>query len=141
MTAASPTTDRIPIVDYLVLDDEPHLVTQECLCCGARYFDRRNGCAACGSTDGFTTYALPTEGVLRTFTIVATAPPGVPVPYVAGVVDCGGTRVRANVVNVEPDPAHVRFGMRLRLTTFPIGADAGGTVAIGWGFEPVEDER
>ena len=34
--------DQIPLVDYLMLGDEPHLVANECTGCGARYFDRRN---------------------------------------------------------------------------------------------------
>ena len=53
---------------------------------------------------------IDTHGVLRTFTIVAYAAPGIPVPFVAGVVDCGGTSVRANLINVEPDPEHVTLG-------------------------------
>ena len=125
----------IPLVDYLVLDDEPHLIAHECTACGARYFDRRNACASCSGTD-FTTVDVPTEGELRTFTIVSFAAPGIPVPFVAGVVDCGGTSVRANLVNVEANPEHVHLGMKLRLTTFPIGADAEGTEAVGFGFEP-----
>ena len=44
--------------------------------------------------------------------------------------------MRANVVNTEPDPDHVHVGMKVRLTTQPIGADAAGTEAIGFGFEP-----
>ena len=40
--------DQIPMVDYLILDDEPHLVSNECAECGALFFDRRNACAACG---------------------------------------------------------------------------------------------
>jgi len=126
---------QVPLVDYLVLDGEPHLVAQECSACGARFFDRRNACAACGGTQ-FSTVDLPTEGVLKTFTIVSFAAPGVPVPFVAGIVDCGGTSVRANVVNVEPDPEHVKLGMKVRLTTFPVGTDSKGTEAIGFGFEP-----
>ena len=39
---------QIPLVDYLVLGDQPHLVAQECDHCGARFFDRRNACASCG---------------------------------------------------------------------------------------------
>ena len=35
----------VPIVDYLVLDSDPHLVANQCTGCGARYFDRRNSCA------------------------------------------------------------------------------------------------
>ncbi len=65
------------------------------------------------------------------------AAPGVPVPFVAGVIDCDGTSVRGNVVNVEPDAEHVTLGMKVRLTTYPIGTDEAGTEAIGFGFEPV----
>ena len=128
----------VPIVDYLVLGDEPHLVAKECTSCGARFFDRRNACAACGKSEGFRSVDIPTEGELRSFTIVAFAAPGVPVPFVAGLVDCGGTSVRGNVVNIEPDPEHVQLGMKVRLTTFPIGTDSSGTEAIGFGFEPLE---
>jgi uncharacterized OB-fold protein len=126
---------QIPLVDYLVLGDEPHLVAHECTSCGARYFDRRNACASCSGTE-FREADVPTEGELRTFTIVSFAAPGIATPFVAGVVDCGGTSVRANVVNVEPTPDNVSLGMKLRLTTFPIGTDGEGTEAVGFGFEP-----
>jgi uncharacterized OB-fold protein len=131
---------EIPLVDYLVLGDEPHLEANECVDCGARFFDRRNACASCGASgEGqFRKVAVPTEGELRSFTIVAFAAPGVPVPFVAGVVDCGGTSVRGNVVNVEADPEHVSLGMKVRLTTFSVGEDSEGTRAVGYGFEPVE---
>src|SRR3954447_14948826 len=46
-----PLANQIPLVDYLVLGDEPHLVAHECTSCGARYFDRRNACASCFATD------------------------------------------------------------------------------------------
>jgi len=75
---------------------------------------------------------------VRAFTIVSMAAPGVPVPFVASVVDCDGTSVRGNIVNVEPDDQHVTLGMKVRLTTFPIGTDSAGTEAIGFGFEPLE---
>jgi uncharacterized OB-fold protein len=77
-------------------------------------------------------------GVLRTFTIVSFAAEGVPVPFVAGIVDCGGTSVRGNVVNVPPDPEHVTLGMKLKLTTVPVGTDESGVEAVGYGFESAE---
>ena len=129
---------EIPLVEYLVLGDDPHLVAKECTSCGARFFDRRNACASCGGADGFKDVNVPREGELRAYTIVSMAAPGIPVPFVAGVVDCDGTSVRGNVVNVEPDPEHVHLGMKVRLTTFPIGEDSAGTKAIGFGFEPLE---
>jgi len=129
-------TGQIPLVDYLVLDDgDPHLVAQECTNCGARFFDRRNACASCFASE-FTTVAVPTEGTVRAFTIVTFAAPGIPTPFVASVVDCDGTQVRTNLVNVEPDPEHVRDGMKVRLATYSIGSDSAGTEAIGFGFEP-----
>jgi uncharacterized protein len=128
-------TNQVPLVDYLELGDEPHLVAHECTSCGARFFDRRNACAACEATD-FASVPISTEGEVRAFTIVAFAAPGVPVPFVAALVDCDGTSVRGNLVNVAPDDGHVRLGMKVRLTTFPIGTDDASTEAIGFGFEP-----
>ena len=128
-------SEQIPLVDYLVLDDAPHLVAHECTSCGARYFDRRNACASCFSTD-FTTVGVATEGTVTTFTIVAFAAPGITVPFVSAVVDCAGTPVRANIINVDPDPDHVRTGMTVRLATYSLGTDDQGTEAIGFGFEP-----
>jgi uncharacterized protein len=128
---------KIPLVDYLVLDDgDPHLVALECENCGARFFDRRNACASCFASE-FRKVAVPSEGTVRAFTIVTFAAPGIPTPFVASVVDCDGTQVRANLVNVEPDPEHIRDGMKVRLATFPIGTDSAGTEAVGFGFEPV----
>jgi uncharacterized OB-fold protein len=129
-------TKQIPLVDYLVLGDDPHLIAHECTACGARFFDRRNACAACGRTE-FRTVDVPTTGEVRAFTIVAFAAPGIPVPYVAALVDCEGTSVRANLINVEPDPEHVTVGMKVRLATQPIGTDDDGTEAVGFGFEPL----
>jgi len=127
---------QIPLVDYLVLGDDPHLVARECTGCGARFFDRRNACASCSGTD-FAPARVATEGELRAFTIVSFAAPGVQVPFVAGVVDCDGTSVRGNIVNIDPDPEHVHTGLAVRLTTVPVGADSAGTEAIGFGFEPI----
>ena len=128
---------QIPLVDYLVLGDHPHLVAQECASCGARFFDRRNACASCSGGE-FKKVDVPTTGELRAFTIVAHAAPGIPVPFVAGVVECEGTSVRGNVINTPADPDHVRLGMKVRLATYVIGVDDRGTEAIGFGFEPVE---
>jgi len=128
--------EQVPLVDYLVLGDEPHLRAHECTNCGARFFDRRNACASCFGTS-FKDVDIVTEGELRAFTIVSLAAPGIPVPFVAGVVDCDGTAVRGNVINTEPDPDHVKLGMKVKLTTYVVGSDDNGTDAIGFGFEPV----
>ena len=128
---------QVPIVDYLALDgDGPVLVARVCDGCDARYFGRRNACAHCAGRS-FHPEQLGTTGVVRSFAIVHQAAPNVPVPYVSAVVDLdGGGDVKANVVNVEPDPASVSLGMKVRLTTFVAGTDDDGTEAVAFGFEP-----
>src|SRR5919106_501843 len=123
---------QIPLVEYLVRGDEPHLVAYECTACSARFFDRRNACASCSGTS-FETVPVATTGELRAFTIVAHAAPGVPVPFVAGVIDCDGTSIRGNIINTEPDPEHVTLGMKVKLATYVVGTDDDGTEAIGFG--------
>jgi uncharacterized protein len=133
---------QIPMVGYLVLDEgEPHLVANQCAECGARYFDRRNACASCGS-DAFERSRLGTTGVVRTFTIIHRAAPGVATPYVSAVVDLdGGGSVKANLVDVEPDPAAVGLGMAVRLTTFTAGTDDDGSEAVAFGFAPAPQQQ
>jgi uncharacterized protein len=127
--------DLIPMVDYLALGAQPHLVANECTACGARFFDHRMACAACFATE-FRSVPIATDGIVRAFTIVAFAAPGLPVPFVAAIIDCDGTSVRANLINVEPTPEHVTLGMLVRLATYSLGLDEAGTEAIGFGFEP-----
>jgi uncharacterized OB-fold protein len=130
-------TKQIPLVDYLVLEPEPHLVAHECDACKARFFDHRDSCASCeGST--FHDATVDSTGEVRAFTIVSLAAPGISVPFVASVVDCGGTSVRGNLINLPPDPEHVSVGMKVRLATTVVGTDSEGTEAIGYGFEPLE---
>lgn len=128
---------RIPIVDYLVLDDgEPHLVANTCDACGARYFDRRVACASCGGRT-FTRTPLATEGKVRSFTIVHRASPGVKTPYVSALVELAdGAVVKANVVDVEPTPDKVKLGMPVRLTTWVADTDDAGNEAVAFGFAP-----
>ncbi len=127
---------QIPIVEYLVLGEDPHLEVNECVACHARFFDRRNACASCEGV-AFQRTRLQPEGEVRAFTIVAFAAPGVPVPFVAALIDCDGTSVRANLIDVTPDAEHVHLGMKVRFCTQSLGLDEGGTEAVGFGFKPL----
>ena len=69
------TPERLPIVDYLKLGDDPHLLANECTTCGARYFDRRNACAKCGAV-GFATVRLADRAPLG-FALATWVPVGV----------------------------------------------------------------
>ena len=128
---------HVPIVDYLVLEPEPHLRAHECTACGARFFVRRNACASCSGTT-FTDVDLPTEGTVSAYTIVTFAAPGVDVPFVAAVLDCGGTTVQANLIDVTPSPEHVHLGQEVRLATYPLGPDSAGAEGVGFGFTPID---
>ena len=65
---------RVPLVSYLALEPEPHLLAWECTACAARFFDRRNACAACGAAGApETTGATETTGAAETAETPATA--------------------------------------------------------------------
>jgi uncharacterized OB-fold protein len=127
---------QVPLVEYLALEPQPHLVANECTACGARFFDRRNACASC-ENDEFKSVDIATQGEVRAFTIVSMAAPGIPVPFVAAVVDCDGTSVRGNLIDVEPDDQHVSLGMKVELATTSVGVDDNGVEAVGFGFRPI----
>ena len=128
--------EHLPIVDYLRLGDDPHLVANECTNCGARYFDRRNACAKCGRA-AFADVRVAGEATLRAFSIVHRAAPGIPVPYVSAIVQTDdGTSVRANVVGLD-DPLKAELGMRLRFTTYGCGTDDNGTECVAFGYVAV----
>ncbi len=128
--------EQIPMVDYLVLNDNPHLEANRCDDCGALYFDRRNACAKCGK-EKFSRVPLASEGSLRSYTIVHRAAPGVPTPFVSAIVDLdGGGVVKANLIDVDPDPAQIKVGERVKMTTFVAGTDDDGTEAVAFGYSP-----
>jgi uncharacterized protein len=129
---------QIPLVDYLVLGETPHLVANECTACKARYFDRRNACASCSGTE-FAKADIATDGEVKAFTIVTFAAPGVKVPFVSSIVDFDGTSARGNIINVDPDPEHISLGMKVKLATYSLGTDDNGVEAIGFGFEPINN--
>ncbi|MEM9202792.1 MAG: OB-fold domain-containing protein [Actinomycetota bacterium] len=136
MTDQPPAPKQVPLVDYLHIGARPYLKAKQCVQCGARFFDRRVACAACGSRE-FRNARVRNRGVVTSFTIVHRAAPGIPAPYISAIVETeDGTSVRSNVVNCEPDPEHVKLGMKVKLTTYPIGTDDEGTEAIAFGYQP-----
>src|SRR5271156_2990764 len=127
-------TRSIPAVDYLVLGEDPHLVASECRQCSALYFDRRNACAMCSTTD-FTSRRLSNEGVVRGYTIVQRgAKSG---PFTSAVVELTGGGGGEATLFVVPDPAAIHPETRVGLTTFYVGTDHAGVVAVASGYEPI----
>jgi uncharacterized OB-fold protein len=132
---------RRPIVPFLRVPDdgEPYLVGQRCGSCGAVYLGSRRACSKCTGTGPFTEVPLSRRGTLWVWSIVHQSVPGVPVPYVVGVVDLPeGVSVRCNVIDVEPDPARLRFGMPVEMTTGVSQQDREGNDVIAFYFRPAE---
>lgn len=122
---------QIPVVDYLMLGDRPHLTSRSCTNCGALYFDRRNACAKCFATE-FDTVALANEGTVRTFTFVYRTKR----PFASVVVDLdGGGVVKANLLDVDA-PERVRPRMPVVFDTFVADTDDEGTEAVAFGYRP-----
>jgi uncharacterized OB-fold protein len=63
--------------------------------------------------------------------------PGVPTPYVAAIVDLPeGVSVRCNLVDVEPDPGRLAFGMPVRMVTRTVRTDNEGNDVVAFFFRP-----
>jgi uncharacterized OB-fold protein len=87
---------------------------------------------------------LSHQGTLYTFTIVHRSFPGVAVPYVSAVVDLeGGGSIKGNLINVEPDPAHIKFGMPVEVVFGDaLGRkDAEGNSYLSYFFQPTGQAR
>ncbi len=133
---------RRPIVPFLKLPaaGEPYLAGQRCQACGAVYLGQRIACGKCLGRGPFTEVRLSKTGELYVWSIVHQSFPGVPVPYVVGVVDLPeGVSVRCNLVDVEPDPKALRFGMKVEMTTGVSQQDKEGNDVVAFYFRPARN--
>ncbi len=145
MAKETVATGPIPVVAYLKIPDDgdPHLEGQACDGCGAIFLSERSTCSGCGRSDGFSARQLSKYGELYVFSIVHRSLPGVEVPYVSAIVDLdGGGTVKGNLVNIEPDPEHVKMGMPVE-TIYQIAPqrDEAGNPYLTYYFQPRADLR
>ena len=141
MTQAPVATGRRPIVPFLRLPEEgePHLVGTRCTACGAVYLGDRIACSKCAARGPFEEVPLSRNGTLWVYSIVHQSFPGVPVPYVVGVVDLPeGVSVRCNIIDVEPKPEAIKFGMPVEMTTGVSQQDKQGNDVIAFYFRPAQ---
>ena len=129
-----------PIVDFLRLPDDggdPFLAGLRCGGCGATYLaGRRLACSRCSSS-ALEEVSLSRRGKLWVYSIVHQSVPGVKTPYVAAIVDLDeGGSVRCNVVDVEPDPAKIPFGLPVEMVTRVAGQDRDGNDVVAFYFRP-----
>ena len=104
----------LPVVPYLKIPEggEPYLEGHKCGACGATFLGERAVCSKCGARDQMSPVTLPNKGELYAYSIVHRSFPGIDVPYVSAVVDLeDGTAIKGNLIDVEPDPEKIPFGM------------------------------
>ncbi len=83
---------------------------------------------------------LSKRGELHVFSIVHQSAPGIPVPYIAAIVDLPeGVSVRCNIEGVEPDPKNLQFGMPVEMFTEKVHTDREGNDIIAFKFRPVQN--
>lgn len=135
--AASPLPPR-PIVPFLALTEPPQLLGLRCRTCGATYLKSgRVACAKCGHARDFDEVALSDRGKLWVYSIVHQSAPGIPVPYVAAIVDLPeNVSVRCTLIGVDPDPAKLHFGMPVKMVTKKVRTDREGRDVIAFFFAP-----
>jgi uncharacterized OB-fold protein len=99
--------------------EKPYLVGYRCQACGATYIgEGRVGCSKCTMTGPLQEVRLSDRGSLYVYSIVHQSVPGVAVPYISAIVDLPeGVSVRCNLVDVDPDPAKLQFGMPVEMVT------------------------
>lgn len=136
---ASGARTRRPIVPFLRLPEggDPHLVGVRCGACGATYLGHRIACSKCLGRGPFNEVPLSRTGTVYVWSIVHQSMPGVPVPYVVGIVDLPeGVSVRCNLIDVEPDPTKIPFGLPVEMTTGVSQQDREGNDVVAFYFRP-----
>ena len=131
----------LPAVGYLKIpeDGDPYLEGYKCGNCGAIFLGERSVCSKCFTRDKMSTIRLEETGSLYSFSVVYRSFPGIDVPYVSAIVDLdGGGTVKGNLINIDPDPDKIDFGMKVKLTyQDALGRkDRDGNSYLSYFFEP-----
>jgi uncharacterized OB-fold protein len=146
-SAEAPTAPKqLPIVPFLHIPDDPkdtpYLFGSKCKQCGVVYLGSRMACGRCFSTEPMEEVRLSDRGELHVFSIVHQSAPGIPVPYVAAIVDLPeGVSVRCNIEGVEPDPKNLKFGMPVEMFTEKVHTDREGNEIIAFKYRPAKDGK
>ncbi len=114
MAEQSAAVGPLPVVPFLKIpeDGDPYLEGHKCKSCGAIFLGERRHCSKCTARDQMEPVRLSNQGNLYAYSIVHRSFPGIDVPYVSAVVDLdGGGTIKGNLINVDPDPEKIPFGM------------------------------
>jgi uncharacterized OB-fold protein len=138
--AVKPTPTTKGVVAFLKIpkDGEPYLAGSKCTKCGEVVAGERDTCGKCGARKGVEHVKLGSTGKLYNFTVVHRNFPGVPVPFISAIVDVdGGGTLKGNLLGVEPDPAKIKFDMKVNIVIRPVPQkDKEGNSYLAYFFEP-----
>jgi uncharacterized protein len=139
MTGTTEIKGAMPYV-RIPQDGAPYLEGHKCGNCGEIYLGPRRACGNCFAVGGFSPVRLSDTGRLYNYTIVYRSFPGIKTPFVSATVDLdGGGTVRGNLVDVEADPAAVKFDMPVKMVFRDTGlTDDSGATFISHYFVPAE---
>ena len=110
------------------------LEASRCHACSKVSFPPRVVCSSCRG-ESFERVTLPDLGKLVTWTVIHVAPQAfaAQAPYIVGIVDLGGVRVTAQIVDVAP--AELDFGTPVRRVFRKLGSEGeGGILRDGYKF-------
>jgi uncharacterized protein len=107
-----------PVAPYTALDEtgRPYLIGSHCNVCDATHLGSYENCPKCAARGQMNEARLAESGKLYNYTIVHRSLPGVKVPFISATVDLdGGGTIRGNLLEIEPDPAKIEFGMPVKV--------------------------
>ena len=130
----------LPVVPFLKIPEsgDAYLEGHRCKACQAIFLGERDICSSCFARDQMEAIKLSNKGELYVYSIVHRSFPGIEVPYVSAIVNLdGGGTVKGNLINVEPDPEKIQFGMPIEVVyqTAP-RKDAEGNEYLTYYFQP-----
>ncbi len=108
------TNGPLPAVHYLKIPaaGAPYLEGHKCSSCNTIFLGERQVCSKCAARDQIEPVKLAETGTLYSYSIVFRSFPGIEVPYVSAIVDLDdGATIKGNLINIEPDPDVIKFGM------------------------------
>ena len=140
MAEQEATAGLLPVVPFLKIPEggDPYLEGHRCKNCSAVFLGERSVCSNCAERDQIEPFALSNKGELYVYIIVHRSFPGIEVPYISAVVNLeGGGTVKGNLINVDPDPEKIEFGMPIEVIyrTAPT-KDAEGNEYLTYYFQP-----
>ena len=114
--------------------ESPYLLGYRCQSCGKTWFPKVAPCPECSSEDIVQT-ALSKVGKLYSYSTIHVGQKGIKTPYVIGYVDLPeNVRIFAQL---EIEPAELKIGMDVEVTSGVTRVDANGLKTISYKFKAV----